>query len=167
MPDADHSRDFDFFVGSWKVRHRRLKERMAGSTEWVEFDGTSQMQLILGGQGNIDDNHLNVPTGSYRAVTMRAFDPKSQTWSIWWLDSRTPNTLGVPVVGSFENGVGTFYSDETFNDKPIKVRFLWNHQEADRCRWEQAFSGDAGSTWETNWIMEFTKVLSSSRKPST
>jgi hypothetical protein len=25
-------------------------------------------------------------------------------------------------------------------------------------RWEQAFSGDGGETWETNWIMEFTRA---------
>jgi hypothetical protein len=24
-------------------------------------------------------------------------------------------------------------------------------------RWEQAFSADGGKTWETNWIMQFTR----------
>jgi hypothetical protein len=27
----------------------------------------------------------------------------------------------------------------------------------DSCRWEQAYSADGGKTWETNWIMEFTR----------
>lgn len=26
-----------------------------------------------------------------------------------------------------------------------------------RARWEQAFSVDGEATWETNWIMEFTR----------
>src|SRR3546814_19811235 len=30
-----NSRDFDFLVGAWKVRHRRLKKRRAGDTEWI------------------------------------------------------------------------------------------------------------------------------------
>jgi hypothetical protein len=25
-------------------------------------------------------------------------------------------------------------------------------------RWEQAFSEDGGETWETNWIMDFTRA---------
>jgi hypothetical protein len=24
-------------------------------------------------------------------------------------------------------------------------------------RWEQAFSPDGGTTWETNWVMDFTR----------
>src|SRR3954466_7657374 len=45
------ARDFDFFFGRWQVRHRRLKERLAGSREWIEFDGTSVAQPLLGGFG--------------------------------------------------------------------------------------------------------------------
>ncbi len=26
--------DFDFYWGKWRVHHRRLKERLAGSDEW-------------------------------------------------------------------------------------------------------------------------------------
>jgi hypothetical protein len=25
-------------------------------------------------------------------------------------------------------------------------------------RWEQAFSADDGDTWETNWVMEFSRA---------
>jgi hypothetical protein len=28
----------------------------------------------------------------------------------------------------------------------------------DSPRWEQAFSADGGANWETNWIMNFTRV---------
>jgi hypothetical protein len=58
---SDPSHDFDFLIGSWKVRHHRLKERPAGNTEWVEFDGTCKMQSILGGAGNVDDNLFEYP----------------------------------------------------------------------------------------------------------
>jgi hypothetical protein len=33
--------DFDFLIGDWRVHHRRLKERLANSQEWIEFDGTA------------------------------------------------------------------------------------------------------------------------------
>lgn len=154
----DPMHDFDFFVGSWKVRHRQLTERLKGSTVWKEFAGTCITRLTLGGQGNMDDNILEKPGGAYRAVTLRAFDPGTQTWSIWWLDGRNPGKLDVPMVGCFERGIGTFLADDVFEDKPIKVRFLWSHADRNSCRWEQAFSGDGGATWETNWIMEFTRA---------
>ncbi|HEY3178622.1 MAG TPA: DUF1579 domain-containing protein [Casimicrobiaceae bacterium] len=150
--------DFDFFIGSWRVTHRRLKERLANNDEWVEFDGTSTAQKILGGFGNIDDNTINLPTGTYRAVTLRAFDPDKRQWSIWWLDSRNPGHLDPPVVGRFEDDVGTFYAEDTFRGKPIRVRYLWTRVTSSTPHWEQAFSPDAGATWETNWTMDFARA---------
>ena len=40
----------------------------------------------------------------------------------------------------------------------ILVRFQWSSLDPDRARWEQAFSADAGRSWETNWIMEFRRA---------
>ncbi len=149
--------DFDFFVGEWKVSHRRLKERLVGCSEWETFAGICVMQKTLGGFGNVDDNILELPTGTYRAVTIRSFDPKQGTWSIWWLDGRNPGDLDVPVVGRFVNGVGKFFAEDVLNGKPIQVRFEWTQPESDAPRWEQAFSPDGGQTWETNWVMNFTR----------
>ncbi len=106
----------------------------------------------------MDDNVLEMPAGTYRAVTIRSFNPKEGTWSIWWLDSRNPGSLDVPVVGRFSNGVGTFLADDSLNGKPIQVRFEWILTRPDKPRWEQAFSPDAGKTWETNWTMDFTRL---------
>lgn len=39
--ENDGRNDFDFLVGKFIMRHRRLKERLKGSTEWEEFDGTA------------------------------------------------------------------------------------------------------------------------------
>lgn len=152
------SHDWDFLVGRWTVRHRRLKARLAGSTEWEEFAGTSELWLTLGGMGNVDDNVLQLPGGTYRALTIRAFDPKTSEWSIWWLDARYPGRLDPPVRGGFKDGVGTFLGDDTLNGKPIRVRFSWSQITPASARWEQAFSPDGGVTWETNWSMDFTRA---------
>jgi len=150
--------DFDFIIRSWQVRHRRLKERLTGCTEWVEFDGTSSTQKVLGGFGNVEDNLLLVPERSCRAVALRSFCSATGQWSIWWLDGRYPRQLDPPLIGAFVNGVGLFYVDDTLNGRPIKVRFTWLPSEVSSPRWEQAFSGDAGKTWETNWTMVFTRA---------
>ena len=149
--------DWDFFVGSWRVHHRRLRERLAGCDEWIEFEGTCTMQKVLGGAGNMDDNVLDFPAGAYRAVTLRAYDPAKKMWSIWWLDSRYPGELEPPVVGRFDDGIGIFYTDHIFKGKPIRIRFRWTNLASGSPRWEQAFSEDGGKSWEINWTMDFTK----------
>lgn len=152
-----HRHDWDWLVGSWNVRHHRLKERLACSTEWVEFDGTCTMIPTLNGLGNMDDNWLDMPTGAYRAMGIRAFNPETRLWSIWWFDERM-QTIDPPVRGGFENGVGTFVGDDTLRGMPIIVRFQWSEITATSARWEQAFSPDSGETWEVNWWMRFMRA---------
>ncbi len=154
----DPCRDFDFVFGEWNVRHRRLTVRLAASDEWEEFDGTSSTRPVLGGNGNLEDNFIEFPGGAYRAVALRSYDKSTGQWAIWWLDHRNPHHLDVPVVGQFENGIGTFLADDSCEGRPIKVRFNWVSLDKDACRWEQAFSADGGGTWETNWTMQFSRA---------
>jgi len=35
---TDHAHDFDFLIGKWHVHRWRLKERLAGSRDWVELE---------------------------------------------------------------------------------------------------------------------------------
>ena len=152
------SHDFDFQIGSWHVRHRKLKQRLVGSADWEEFDGTSTMRLILGGSGNIEDNELRMASGAYRAVALRSYDASRGQWSIWWLDGRAPLTLGVPVLGAFKDGVGQFFADDVQDGRQVRLRFLWLRTDSDTPRWEQAMSTDGGSSWETNWTMDFRRA---------
>jgi len=152
---ADGRADFDFFFGRWAVSHRRLRKRLAGDTNWDAFGGTCDTRPILGGLGNFDDNVIDLPGGSYRAATLRTFDPETRQWSIWWIDGRNPLTIDVPMRGTFADGVGTFLCEDVFEGRPIQVRFLWSRITEKSARWEQAFSPDGGKTWETNWIMDF------------
>jgi hypothetical protein len=156
----DHApaNDFDFIIGAWRVRHRRLKARLADCSEWIEFEGTSSTSKILGGFGNLEDNTLDLPDGAYRAAALRSFDPATERWSIWWLDGRCPDHIDTPVVGRFADGTGLFHADDMFDGRPIRVRFTWSGLDPGTPRWEQAFSVDGGLTWETNWTMDFFRT---------
>jgi hypothetical protein len=155
QPAPSAPKDFDFIIGDWRVRHRRLNARLRGCVEWTEFEGQSSTSHILGGFGNLEDNILHFPEGSVRAVAMRSYCAKTQTWSIWWLDGRNPTQLDTPVVGKFSDHVGVFFADDVLDGRAIKVRFTWTATPGQEPRWEQAFSGDAGASWETNWTMAF------------
>lgn len=151
--------DFDFLAGRWSVKHRWLKARLAGSAEWVECDGTMQLWPTMGGEANIDDNVINRPDGAYRAMSIRAYDPKTRQWSIWWVDGRGPSgPIDPPVRGGFTDGLGLFLSNDTLNGKPIVCRYTWSGVTPTTAHWEQAYSPDGGRTWETNWHMAFTRV---------
>jgi hypothetical protein len=154
----DPCQDFAFLVGRWNVAHERLQARLEGSTTWERFPGTSELWLTMGGLGTVDDNVLDIPTGTYRAMTVRAYDLERQRWAIWWLDQRTPASIDPPVYGAFKDGVGEFMGDDMLRGQPIKVRFRWTETRSAAPRWEQAFSPDGGQSWEVNWRMQFTRA---------
>lgn len=154
---ASTARDFDFWMGWWNVRNRRLRERLAGSTEWEEFAATSVARPILGGLGNEDEFRTDW-NGGVVAMSFRFFDPEMRRWSIYWADSRRPGVLDPPVFGAFDGDTGVFEGDDLFEGRPVRVRFVWSGVTTPTPRWEQAFSDDDGETWETNWIMDFTRA---------
>jgi hypothetical protein len=119
----DHTHDFDFLNGKRRLHDWHLTDRLAGGHDWVEFAGTSELWMTMDGHGTVDDNYIGLRDGSYRAMGVRGYDPKTQTWAIWRLDARNPHHLEPPVFGNFIDGVGTFEDDDTFRSKPMKVRF--------------------------------------------
>ncbi|MDP1963285.1 MAG: DUF1579 domain-containing protein [Reyranella sp.] len=149
---------FDFLTGNWSVHHRYLLRRLDGCTDWIEFKGACTLRKILDGFANMDENDIHLPSGRYAGVTLRTYDPKSDVWSIYWLDGRRSGRIEPPVVGRFDNGIGIFYGDDRFGERPIRVRFIWSRITRSGARWEQAFSLDEGNTWETNWVMDFTRL---------
>lgn len=149
------TRDFDFWMGRWIAHNRRLRQRLAGSDEWDEFEATVVARPLLDGLGNEDEFRTD-HAGGFAGMSLRFFDPETRKWSIYWADSRRPGLLDPPVIGSFSGDTGVFEGEDVFEGRPIIVRFLWSGVTTQTPRWEQAFSDDGGRTWETNWVMEFT-----------
>ena len=148
--------DFDFFMGSWTVRNRYLGERLRGSEDWQEFEATSEARPLPGVLGN-EDEFRTEALGGFVGMSFRFFDPEAERWSIYWADSRRPGVLDPPVFGAFANGSGVFEGTDVLAGKPILVRFTWTNLDTGAPRWEQAFSGDGGESWELNWVMEFAR----------
>ena len=69
-------RDFDFWLGRWSVRNRWLRERLAGSTEWEEFDASVVVRPTLDGIGN-EDMFRTEHAGGFTGMSFRFFDPGS------------------------------------------------------------------------------------------
>lgn len=148
--------DFDFLHGDWAVRHRRPKRRLANDDTWDEFDGACRVRPILEGVGNFDENVIHLPAGRYEACTLRLF--RDGLWSIHWIDGRAMQ-LDAAMKGRFQDGVGLFLANETFEGRPVVARFLWRRLAPEHARWEQALSADGGASWETNWVMDFRRAV--------
>jgi hypothetical protein len=157
-PAAGHEQDWRWLVGNWDVWHERLRGRLEGSTTWDKFAGKSNCWLTLGGLGTIDDNLLDLPAGTYRAVGARAFDPATNQWAIWWLDGRMAGKLDAPVRGGFRGTEGEFQGPDVYRGTPVTVRFRWHETHSRRPHWDQAYSTDDGKSWEINWRNYFTRT---------
>lgn len=147
---------FDWFVGNWTSTQRRLRWPLTESDEWYEFPGVHRAWNVLDGFGNFDEAMF--PTQGFGGVTLRLYDKSSDEWSLYWASSRSGLSLP-PVVGRFgADGRGVFTSPDVYDGKPIQVRYVWSEITATTARWDQAFSADGGTTWQTNWIAEFTRT---------
>lgn len=152
VPAADGQRDFDWELGAWHTDIRVLADPLSDTEdEWLRFDGTSVVRPLMDRRANVVELKVAGPAGRIEGLNMRLYEPEAKRWSLTFVNIR--NGLLTPsVYGGFRDGIGEFYGDDQLDGRPIKVRFLVYRQGADRARFEQAFSSDDGTTWETNWV---------------
>lgn len=152
----DGHADFDFLIGAWTVRHRRLR-RPRDWRSWEEFEGTSIAQHLWGGLANIDELAADTDGGRLRGMTLRLYDPEARLWRLYWANGGR-GVLEEPVVGRFHDGRGAFYGQEIIEGQVALVRYLWTDITDTSCRWEQSLSADGGETWTVDWTMEFVRT---------
>jgi hypothetical protein len=156
-PTTGPEHDFDFEIGTWKTHLKRLRKPLTGSTEWVEYDGTTVVRKVWNGRANMVELEVDGAAGHIEALSLRLYNPESHQWSLNFANS-AGGTVGVPTVGEFKNGRGEFFDQETFGGRAIFVRFVISNITLNSCHFEQSFSDDGGKTWEVNWIATDTRV---------
>lgn len=152
----DGRHDFDFIHGRWQVQNERLKQRLVGSSDWEVFGAVDECRPMLDGVGNVEEFRA-AWNGGYEGMALRLYDVAANEWRIHWSSNRS-GVLDPPVSGRFDEGIGTFLGRDQHEDRPVLVRFQWNHTSANTAHWQQAFSVDEGASWETNWHMWFRRV---------
>jgi hypothetical protein len=158
-PQRDGAHDFDFLIGDWKAHVRRLPDRLAGSTEWIEYDGISRHKKILDSNANFEEFEVDGrEKGQHiKAQTLRLYNPESHQWSIYLLDVDKGLLPMPPMVGQFTGRRGEFYDQEDYKGRAILVRYVWTDISPQSARMEQSFSADGGKSWEVNWICELSR----------
>jgi hypothetical protein len=154
----DNQHDFDFEFGAWKVHLRRLRHPLSGSSEWIDYEGTSTLSKVWGGRANLGELKVDGPDSHIEGLSLRLYNPQTHTWSIYWANSKDGG-VGTPMMGRFTNGRGEFYNQDSLDGMPIFVRFIFSDVGPKTFRFEQSFSADGGKSWEPNWIANFTRLV--------
>lgn len=142
--------DFAFLTGEW-----RIANRMKQGDGWIAFPGEASVHALLAGNASVEE--LRIPARNFSGIGLRLYDAAAGVWNDHWINGQQ-RTVGGPMSGTFENGVGTFLSEEQDGGRTIKARGVWDQVTPNSCRWHQAVSRDGGTTWDKGWEMHWTRV---------
>jgi hypothetical protein len=148
---------FDFEIGAWKARVSRLDRPLAGSSTWLNYDGTSVVRKVWNGRANLGELEVEGPAGRIEGLSLRLFNTHTGQWNITWANSREGVLDPATMFGGFTNGRGEFFGLDSLDGRAIYVRFVFSNITPTSFGFEQAFSADGGRTWEVNWKATFTR----------
>lgn len=153
----DGSRDFDWEIGTWTTQ-LRLRAPLSGSSQWAEYRGTSVISPLSANRANVVELSVAGVGGSrIEGLSLRLYNPQTRQWSLNFASMRN-GVLTTPVYGAFDaSGLGLFYGQDMIDGRAVLVRFVISEVTANSARFEQAYSADAGATWEVNWIAVDTR----------
>ena len=155
LRDGQH--DFDFEIGTWKTKLKRMVDPLSGTQTWVEYEGTTVVKKVFNGMANLVELTADGSAGHFKGISLRLYNPQAHQWSLNFANMKS-GVMTTPTIGEFKNGRGEFYSQETLNGRAILVKFVISEITPDSCRFEQSFSDDGGKTWELNWIAVDTRI---------
>ena len=159
--DGSHALDFDF--GRWKTHSSRLMHPLTGSADWQDMDGYTIVKPIWEGRANIAEYKGDGPAGHVELLALRTYDPATHQWYLYFSHPDSGTVDIAPGVGLATNGRVDFYDQEMLNGKAIWVRFSIRSISPDTAESEQAFSADAGKSWEVNWVNKYTRFSNKDR----
>ena len=150
--------DSDFEIGTWTTRVKVLRNPLSGEApKWAEYEGSSVVRRLLDGRANFVELSVRGAAGQIEGGALRLYNPQTRQWNINYASLRN-GMLTPPVYGSFDGrGRGTFLGQDILDGRAILVRFVITQKGANEAHFEQSYSADGGTTWETNWIAVDTR----------
>jgi hypothetical protein len=150
---------FDFWIGSWNILQRILQS----DGTWREFNARTVVTPDL--DGYILVEHWEGTTllpwegmtepQSRKALSIRSFDPISEVWNIYWIDTSNRHFIP-PSTGKFQDGRGEFFSVLDPNDPNARGRITFSNITTNSVTWD--FAVFKAGDWKTIWIMEMTRI---------
>jgi hypothetical protein len=156
-PTRDGQHDFDFNFGAWRTHIKRVVHPLAHSSETFEMTGTVTNHTIWGGRAQLEEIEVDGPKGHWEGMSLFLYNPASHQWSQSFINSAS-GTFAGGLIGSFANGRGELYSEDTDPDgHAILVRGEWSEITPTSHRYEESYSYDGGKTWAPALTASLTK----------
>ena len=145
----DPSRQFDFFLGTWKVRI----DYLSSDGGWKTTEGTVNTVSLAGGNAQMD----TVETDVFTSSGVRAYNVATGSWDYTMFDSQRLKGLQM-WTGGFRDGRGVFDGEMKLpTGATVPARVVIENIEPTRFDWHFDVSQD-GSSWRTvaKWALERT-----------
>jgi hypothetical protein len=162
--ERDGSHDFDFNHGVWHTHIHRTLDPFNPASESIDLDGTVNTRKVWGGRAALEEIETEGPQGHWEGMTLFLYNPQAHQWSMSFLNGKEPN-LGLPLVGSFHDGVGELFSQDTFRNRSILVRGKWSAIAADSHQYEESYSQDGGASWHQAFLAKLTRTQNALAAP--
>ncbi len=154
--ERDGSHDFDFNTGVWHTQIRRVLDPFSASSDVIELNGTVTIRPVWGGRAKLEEIEADGPKGHWEGLSLFLYNPQSHQWSQTFLNSKMA-VLSTPLVGTFKDGRGELFEQDTFHDKSILVRGVWSEITPNSHRYTESYSNDGGKTWFTSFDAHKTR----------
>jgi len=153
---ADAPRDFDFELGTWSMRTRRLTDPLGGAT-WTESAGSSHIvHPIWNGRAALAELMLPGKTPSFAGSLVRTYNPQTKLWNVYWVD-RATGRVSAPMVGEIRGGTAELYGQQDVGSTTVLARERYFDITTSSFKTERAYSLDGGTHWMPNAIYTFTR----------
>jgi hypothetical protein len=153
----DGSHDFDFNFGTWTTHIRRVLNPLSGGDRSMELQGTVTVRKLWGGRAQLEEIETDGPKGHWEGMTLFLYNPQAHQWNQIFANGKD-GVLQPPSIGSFTNGKGELYSQDTFEGRTILVRGTWSDIKPDSHHFQEDYSADGGRTWQPAFIAHLTRV---------
>ncbi len=157
----DGAHDFDFDFGVWHTEITRRLHPLSGSTESMMLTGTVTISKVWGGKAQLEEIEADGPKGHWEGMSLFLYDPVARQWSQTFIGSSS-GIFTPGLVGSFHNGRGELFQQDTLDGRSILVRATWSDITPTSHTYEEDYSADGGKTWELSFKALKTRIRSGS-----
>jgi hypothetical protein len=152
----DGQHDFDFNTGVWHTHIRRILDPLSGATHSIELNGTVTVRKVWDGRALLEEIETDGPNGHWEGLSLFLYNPAARQWSQNFVNSKV-GQLTTPLIGSFTNGRGELFGEDTIDGRSILVRGVWSDIKPDSHTYEESYSADGGKTWARAFIANKTR----------
>ena len=150
------SRNFDFWIGEWDVINRN---RPPDDSRWFDTGtATARVYPVVAGCGIVEHWRGQAFGNFLTGFSIRSLNRLTGQWDLVLLWPNDGHPRFGTLVGGFRHNRGELYSRalSAAGDTTL-TRLTFSDITPNSLRWQEGQSTDGGRTWQSGWIMEFTR----------